>query len=225
MQQPQAPYRTRVFRWFLDSCMCWLVSLVALPLAAHAQVSTESPDQDQLRALSYQVAQLQPASQGCPAVLPTYQKGCRLRDILAGNDANRLRSNAAALLETETAQYLIGVFFIDRISRCIFSAISQSAATDEVAARLAPLASEDVYKLAVQSPAFLAYREELKDRLVLDGPVTALDLALEVNNRPGGKRLIVAYLANALRFERTDCRVLSANERQVIPQIISQISR
>lgn len=221
------PYQTGPLAWAPQSmrrplaCLFFCAAFL-VPAISGGQVLTA---QDELRAMGNQVAQLQPASQGCPAVLPGDHKGCRLRDIWASAEAERIKGLTSALLETDTAHYLIGVFFIDRISRCIFSATPQSAGMDEAAARFARFGSEDVYKLAAQSPAFATYREELRDRLVLDGPIAALDQALEVNNRKGGKRLIVAYLANALRLERTDCRVLSANERQVIPQIISQIPR
>jgi len=179
---------------------------------------------DGSRALA--LARLEPAIQACPPLRATDQQGCRLQEIHASEQGQRLVALTSGMLDAPLGREAIGSFFSNVIPRCVFSRRdSLPEAWRELGPKFAQLLPGDVYRYVEKTESFPSYRRELQDRLLLDDRPETLEIADEIGRRPGGRRILGTFLEAALRLQRLDCRVLSANEQQVIRQVMQQLAR
>lgn len=172
------------------------------------------------------LARLEPAIQACPPVRATDRQGCRLQEIHASEQGQRLVALTSGMLDAPLGKEAIGSFFSNVIPRCVFGQRdSLPEAWRELGPKFAQLLPGDVYQYIEKTESFPSYRRELQDRLLLDDRPETLEIADEIGRRPGGRRILGTFLEAALRLQRPDCRVLSANEQQVIRQVMPQLAR
>ena len=151
-------------------------------------------------------------------------RSCRATVLRSAPNWPQLLSTTESLLESIEARYLVGFFFSQVIPACgAVRPLLLPPNWRETQANLRRLAPGEVHKLVKSADRFSAYKEELRDRLLLAAESETLFLAAELLGKLGAPRLIMSFMGGALSFEMPDCQLLSPLEVSLVVQIASTI--